>query len=58
MEMGFSRDETQRELKRANDDIERAANFLVESDDEDDSEVPDVIPATNIFETIGIPTNA
>jgi hypothetical protein len=58
MEMGFSRDKAQRALKRAKDDIEQATNFLVEPDDEDDSEVPDLLPAANIFETIGIPTNA
>ena len=51
MEMGFSRDKAQRALKRANNDIEQATNFLVEPDDEDDSEVPDLLPAANFLES-------
>jgi hypothetical protein len=51
MEMGFSRDKAQRALKRANNDVGQATNFLVEPDDEDDSEVPDLLPATNFLES-------
>jgi hypothetical protein len=51
MEMGFSRDKAQRALKRANNDVEQATNFLVEPDDEDDSEVPDLLPASNFLES-------
>ena len=51
MEMGFSRNKAQRALTRANNDIEQATNFLVEPDDEDDIEVPDLLPAANVLES-------
>ena len=51
MEMGVSRDKAQRALTRTNNDIEQATIFLFEPDDEDDIEVPDLLPAANILES-------